>query len=52
MADKYNIRLSAAQRKLFEAWDKQFSPSDWEKKWAGKVAEIEGYQNPYISKNR
>ncbi len=52
MADKYNIRLSAAQRKLFEAWDKQFPPSDWEKKWAGKVAEIEGYQNPYISINR
>lgn len=49
MSDKYHIRLSPAQRKLFNAWNKQFPPSDWEKQWAKKVFEIEGYINPYIN---
>lgn len=49
MADKYKIRLSDSQRKLFNAWDKQYPPTPWEKKWAKKVAEIEGYKNPYIT---
>ncbi|STX38686.1 endonuclease [Legionella feeleii] len=48
MADKYNIKLSAAQRQLFEIWDKRFPPDAWEKQWASKVAAIEGYSNPYI----
>lgn len=49
MADKYNVRLSDSQRKLFNAWNKQYPPSSWEKKWAASVAKIEGYKNPYIT---
>lgn len=48
MAQKYAIKLSAAQRKLFKAWDKQFPPCAWEKTWAKRVAVIEGYPNSYI----
>lgn len=51
MADKYNIRLSKSQRKLFEAWNKQFPPSKWERQWASQVAYNEGYDNPYITKH-
>lgn len=49
VADKYLIRLSSSQRKLFEAWNKQFPPTAWEKIWALKVAKIQGYANPYYS---
>ena len=49
MADKYKVRLSDSQRKLFNAWNKQYPPTTWEKKWAASVAKIEGYKNIYIT---
>lgn len=48
MADRYHILLSASQRKLFMAWNNRFPPDYWEMEWAAKVAEMEGYSNPYI----
>lgn len=48
MAQHYNIPLTAAQAKQFQQWHKQYPVSDWEKEWAAKVAQIEGYQNPFI----
>lgn len=48
MAYQYNIRLSGSQKALFEAWNKQFPPEEWEKKWATEVALIEGYNNSFI----
>ena len=48
MSYKYEIDLSKAQQQLFEAWDKNFPPDDWEKAWAHEVEKIEGYSNPYI----
>lgn len=51
MAEKYSISLSPSQQKLFEAWNQQFPPSAWEKRWATRVAEIEGYQNHFITNN-
>ncbi|WP_242602119.1 endonuclease [Legionella nagasakiensis] len=49
MAYRYNIKLSNAQHKLFEEWNKQYPPDEWEKKWAASVAIAEGYSNPYIA---
>lgn len=49
MADKYKVRLSDSQRKLFNAWNKQYPPNAWEKKWAASVAKIEGYKNPFVT---
>ncbi|CDZ79367.1 Nuclease NucM precursor [Legionella massiliensis] len=49
MSDYYQISLSSAQRQLFQAWNRQFAPTIWELTWAEKVAELEGYPNPYIS---
>jgi deoxyribonuclease-1 len=51
LADRYNISLSNAQRKLFQAWNTQFPPTSWELEWSEHVFLIEGYENPYI-KNR
>lgn len=48
MSDKYNVSLSPAQRKLFNAWNHQFPPTPWEISWAAQVAQVEGYSNPYI----
>lgn len=48
MAKKYNLNLSASQKGLFEAWNIQYPPSNFEKQWASNVAEIQGYKNPYI----
>ena len=48
MSDKYHIPLAENKRQLYISWNKAFPPSKWEKEWALKVAEIEGYSNPYI----
>lgn len=49
MASHYSLSLSASQRALFNAWNNQFPPTAWEYAWAGNVARIEGYDNPFIS---
>jgi len=50
MSDQYNIKLSPAQKQLFEVWSQRFPPDAWEKQWASQVADIEGYENRYIKK--
>lgn len=49
MAEHYQLSLSPSQRQLFEAWNRLYAPTEWEKKWAKEVARIEGYENPYIT---
>ena len=48
MSDKYHVPLVENKRQLYLSWNKAFRPSKWEKEWALKVAEIEGYSNSYI----
>lgn len=50
MSDFYHIPLSPGKRDQLFAWHTLNPPSVWEKEWARKVAEIEGYQNPYITR--
>lgn len=50
MAAHYGIKLSSSQRRLFKAWNKTFPPTTWEKQWAARIARIEGYPNPYITR--
>ncbi len=49
MSQKYDVKLSQSQRILFEVLDKQYPPSDWEKRWSDPVAAIEGSANPLIN---
>ncbi len=47
MSDAYpaRFRLSRAQRQLFEAWDRQFPPDDWECERERRIARIQGNKN-------
>ena len=49
MSDKYHVKLSKRQRKMFEIWSKLNPPSKREISWAKKVYSIQGYNNPYIT---
>ncbi|RUR17671.1 deoxyribonuclease [Legionella sp. km535] len=48
-SERYNVRLSPAQKNLFLAWNKLHPPTAWEYQWAAQVALIEGYENEYIT---
>ena len=49
MSDKYRLKLSDSQRRLFVAWHKLYPPTEWEIQWAQVIAERQGYSNPYIT---
>ncbi len=48
MEERYHLKLSESQKRIFLVWHKQFPPSLWEIKWAQEVAKLEGYSNTYI----
>jgi len=48
MSERYNIRLSKQQRKLFEAWGKLDPVSEWERTKNKRIEYIQGNVNPYI----
>ena len=48
MAQRYQLRLSGAQQKLFEAWNRQYKVSDWECRRDEQIARLQGNHNPFI----
>ncbi|WP_298624547.1 endonuclease [uncultured Legionella sp.] len=48
MEQRYHLKLSDSQKRIFIVWHQQFPPSEWEITWAQEVAQIEGYKNAYI----
>lgn len=51
MADAYpRFQLSRAQRQLFEAWDIQYPPDDWECERESRIAEIQGNRNAFTAR--
>ena len=42
MSDKYGIRLSKQQRRLFEVWHRQDPVDEWEKERARRIVQITG----------
>lgn len=48
MSQKYQINISESQQTLFEIWNQQFPPDEWEIHWANEIEKIEGYSNHYI----
>lgn len=52
MADQYPFKLSNSQRKLFEAWNKTYPPTDWEITRNGIIAKIQGWKNPHIPNSK
>ncbi|WP_108653100.1 endonuclease [Dongshaea marina] len=49
MRDKYGLKISKAQIRLMQAWAKQ-RPSEWECKRNQLIAQIQGNDNPYVTK--
>lgn len=48
MSKIHHIHLSDSQRQLFEAWNRQYPPDDWEIERDKRIAQIQGNHNPYI----
>lgn len=49
MAATYSVKLSNAQKMLFNRWDKQYPPSEWEVQWNHRVHAVQGTDNTFIS---
>lgn len=49
MENRYGVSLSSAQRKLFDAWDRQYPPSKWECERNRQIKNIQGNDNPFVT---
>ena len=48
MADRYLLRLSSQDRRIYEAWNRQHPVSDWER-WRNQANSCAmGWGNPYV----
>ncbi|MFH7326652.1 endonuclease I family protein, partial [Desulfurivibrio sp. C05AmB] len=52
MHDRYDLRMSEQQQKLFMAWHKQFPPSAWELERDRRIAARMGHNNPFVTGER
>ena len=50
MGQQYGLRLAAQQRKLFEAWDRQYPADRWECERNLRIGKLQGNTNPFIEK--
>ena len=50
MSQQYGLRLAAQQRKLFEAWDRQYPADRWECERNLRIGKLQGNTNPFIEK--
>lgn len=50
MRDRYQLRLSDAQTRLFEVWDKTYPVSSWECVRNQRITAVQGNSNPYIQR--
>ncbi|MHA6495321.1 endonuclease [Pseudomonas borbori] len=48
MADRYRLRLSKQDRRTYEAWNRQYPISEWERWRNQKVGCAMGHGNPYV----
>lgn len=48
MAEQYRLRLSKQDRRTYEAWNRMYPVSDWERWRNQKVGCVMGHGNPYI----
>lgn len=49
MANQYGLKLSSAQRRLFEGWHKSYAVSSWECKRHQYIVEQQGNANPFVA---
>jgi deoxyribonuclease-1 len=49
MADQYKIKLSKSQKQLMKAWDKTYPVNSWECERDSRIANKQGWNNPYVA---
>jgi len=49
MSNTYQIPLSSSQQQLYEAWNKQYPPSAWEKERNEKIYQVQGNRNSFVN---
>ncbi|WP_422136175.1 endonuclease [Endozoicomonas sp. ALD040] len=49
MASRYAFRISKSQKKLYESWDRLYPATAWEIERNARIAEVQGWENPYVS---
>lgn len=47
--DRYQLRMSDSQQRLFMAWHQQFPVSDWERERDRRIAARMGHHNPFVT---
>ncbi len=47
MADKYQLKLSSQDKKLYSAWNNMYPVSTWEAKRHKRISKLMGWENPY-----
>lgn len=52
MHDRYNLRMSEQQQRLFLAWDKAYPVSAWELERNRRIAAVTGNANPFVTGER
>jgi deoxyribonuclease-1 len=50
--DRYDLRMSEQQQRLFMAWDRQFPVSAWETERDRRIATRMGHNNPFVTGER
>ena len=50
MSERYRLRLSQQQRRLFEAWDRAYPPEEWERRRNQRIACVMGWGNAFVGK--
>lgn len=50
MYDQYGMRLSKQDKQLFDAWNKMYPVTEWEKERNQRTACVMGWGNDYVSK--
>jgi deoxyribonuclease-1 len=48
MSDRYDLRISSQDRKLYNAWNRQYPVEAWERNRNQRVACVMGYGNPFV----
>lgn len=49
MYDRYGLRMSPQQEKMFMAWNKAFPVSAWERERNARIAKVMGVSNPFVT---
>ena len=48
MSQRYGLRLSKQERRLFEAWSRHYPVESWERQRNQRIACVMGWGNPFV----